>query len=271
MNFRNSFLGLTSLFVAGAALLSNGAIAQQALKVGYAPFAVPFNFLPGATPDNYRMLDPKGTMAQGAIVDLLIAVAKDVGVHLKFVPVPAGKQAAALAASKIDLTTTGVGIAPADKGAMDFTRPIYTTSEALVVKKSDRRQYKGSEDLKGKAIGAVKGTLPAEALLKSDLAPDVRLYATAPALLKAVTDGRVAAGFDPNRFNMSYVLQDGKWPDLQMVKSYQPKFYAPTSIGARKDEADVLNKIEISLAKLKAAGTLKTIFAKYGVAVSLEK
>jgi polar amino acid transport system substrate-binding protein len=38
-----------------------------------------------------------------------------------------------------------------------------------------------------------------------------------------------------------------------------------TVIGARKDDGDMLKKIDTSLAKLKADGTVKAIFIKYGI------
>ena len=55
--------------VLGAALLASVSVAnaqQQTVKVGYAPFGNPLTGLPGSTTDNYRTLDPKGVIAQGA-------------------------------------------------------------------------------------------------------------------------------------------------------------------------------------------------------------
>ena len=53
------------------------------------------------------------------------------------------------------------------------------------------------------------------------------------------------------------------------MKSYQPKFASPTAFGGRKEDADIVKKIDVSLATLKADGTVKAIFEKYGVADAL--
>src|ERR1035441_4997314 len=101
MNRRN-IVGLISVTAFGLAILPSAAFAQQVLKVGYAPFNAPFTSLPGARRDNYQTLDPNGTLAQGALVDLINAIAKDAGVQVQFIPVAVWDQAAALASNRID-------------------------------------------------------------------------------------------------------------------------------------------------------------------------
>jgi polar amino acid transport system substrate-binding protein len=264
MNRRN-IIGLISVTAFGLAILPGAAFAQQVLNVGYAPFNSPFTFLPGAAWNNYQTLDPKGTMAQGALVDVINAIAKDAGVQVKFVPVAVWDQAAALASNRIGLTTTEVGTSPDNKLAMVFTRPIYNTSDTLLVKKSDTKQYTTYEDLKGAVIGAQKGTISADALVKSGIFLEVKLYATAPELAQAVHEDDIKAGFYNSVIALTYELQHGMRQDLQIVKSYQPMFVTATVIGARKDDGDMLKKIDTSLAKLKADGTVKAIFTKYGL------
>src|SRR5258708_3842134 len=113
-------LGL--VLVASVLLSLGSAGAQQLVKVGYAPFASPLASLPGATPDNYRMLDANGTMAEGAMIDLMNAIAKDTGLQIQFVAVPVSDQLAALSSNKIDLALMLV----IDRGtAADFTDPLY--------------------------------------------------------------------------------------------------------------------------------------------------
>src|SRR5215471_9423985 len=131
--------------VAVSVLLSLGpAITQQLVKAGYAPFAPPLSFLPGATLDNYRTLDLNGNLAQGALIDLMNAVGKDAAVQIQFVVVPASEQIAALRSNKIDLALmVTIGQGP----DADFTAPLYNDSEALLVKKGDPKQYVTWEDL----------------------------------------------------------------------------------------------------------------------------
>jgi polar amino acid transport system substrate-binding protein len=164
--------------VLGAAIFvtMSAADAQQILKVGYAPFNAPVAYLPGATAANYRALDPKTVSAQGALIDLLNMIAKDAGLQFQYVPVVAGEQVAELNAKEIDLITVSAGGSPESKTTIVFTAPIYNTSEALIVKKGDTTQYKTYEDLRSEVVGAQKGTVSADGLLKSGIFNLVKLY-----------------------------------------------------------------------------------------------
>jgi len=71
--------------------LAGAASAEQLVRVGYAPFAAPLSSLPGATTDNYRTLDPSGTLAEGALIDLMNAIAKEVELQVQLVMVPGGR------------------------------------------------------------------------------------------------------------------------------------------------------------------------------------
>jgi hypothetical protein len=85
-------------------------------------------------------------LAQGAMIDLMNAIAKDAGFRVQFVMVPASEQIAALGSNKIDLAL----MVRIEKGtAAEFTDPLYKDSEALLVKKNDPKRYVTWEDLKG--------------------------------------------------------------------------------------------------------------------------
>ena len=256
-----------SLATGAAIFLSIGvANAQQVLKVGYAPFNQPVSILPGATPENYRTLDTKFTMAQGALIDLLNVIGKDTGFQFQFIPVVAGEQVAELNAKKIDLMGSSSGITSENKATIVLSRTVHNANEALIVKKSDTKQYKTYEDLKGEVVGLQRGTVSAEGLQKSGIFAEVKLYGTAPELERAVSAGQIKAGFSSSYISATYRLQHGETPDVQIVQSYQPRFPVPNAIGARKESEELLKKIDTSLAKFKADGTVKAIFAKYGIA-----
>jgi ABC-type amino acid transport substrate-binding protein len=63
----------------------------------------PLSSLRGATLDNYRTLDASGTLAEGALIDLMNAIAKDGKLQIQFVMVPGTEQIAALNSKRIDL------------------------------------------------------------------------------------------------------------------------------------------------------------------------
>jgi polar amino acid transport system substrate-binding protein len=245
-------------------LLSLGpsASAQELVKAGYAPFAPPLSFLPGATPDNYRTFDPNGALAQGAMIDLVNAIAKDAGFRVQFVMVPASEQIAALGSNKIDLAL----MVRIEKGAAaEFTDPLYKDSEALLVKKSDPKHYVTWEDLKGEVVVALKGSVVTDAAQQSGLFKEVRLVTAGAEIAQAVRKPEIRAGFKGSFIDTTYDQQHGAYePDVQMSMSYQPKFAIERAVGARKGDA-LLSKVNASLLKFKNDGTLKTIFNKYGI------
>jgi hypothetical protein len=63
-----------------------------------------------------------------------------------------------------------------------------------------------------------------------------------------------------------YAAKQGELPGLRIVSSYQSPSPIPrVGIAVRKGDGELLGKINSSLAKLEAEGTVKAIFAKYGV------
>ena len=82
--------------------LAGASSAEQLVRAGYPPFGAPLSSLPGATLDNYRTLDLSGTLAEGTLIDLTNAIAKDARLQVRFVMVPGAEQVAALNSNKIN-------------------------------------------------------------------------------------------------------------------------------------------------------------------------
>jgi polar amino acid transport system substrate-binding protein len=248
-------------------LLAGAARAEQLVRAGYPPFAAPLSSLPGATQDNYRRLDPTGTLAEGALIDLMNAIAKDARLQVQFVMVPSTEQIAALNSKKIDL---GLMLSQIGSGIdADFTEPLYQDSEALVVKKTDKKQYTSWEDLRGEVIAACGPV--ASAAQRSGIFKEVMIVPICGEVPQAVRDPEIKAGIKGSFIDTLYAQQHGVYePDVQMSMSYQPKFVAPRRFATRKDDA-LLSTVNASLAKLRNDGTLKMIFTKYGIDGTLVK
>jgi polar amino acid transport system substrate-binding protein len=273
------------VFVAATLLGAIGAANAQALKVGYGALDAPTTFLPNATADNFSTLDPTGDKAEGALVDLVNAIAKDSGFPVQFVAFgPGGNgggggagggfgvggsgQTGALTGKDIDIiagspySATNSAAVAALRYAV--TKPIYATSEALLVSKTDTAQYKTWAELNGELVGTIVGTILDGPLQMSMQFKDVKTYDTLAEVAAAVTAGAVKAAIVPGAPNLAFQLSKGDFPTLQLVKTYQPKYVFNVALGVRTGDP-LLAKIDASLAKLKANGTVKTIFAKYGV------
>src|ERR1044072_3274762 len=115
---------LNAIAVVVAAVLANvtGSHAQSVLKVGSTPTGIPFTFL-----------DTKTNTIQGIMVDLVTEIGKDAGFNVQIEPMQFSALIPSLTSSKIDIIAAAMFITPPRKEVVDFSDPIYTYSEGLVV------------------------------------------------------------------------------------------------------------------------------------------
>lgn len=232
------------------------ALAQQVVKVGSTPTSVPFSFL-----------DTKTNTIQGVMVDIITEIGKDAGFQVQIEPMQFSALIAALTSKKIDVISAAMFITPARKEVISFSEPVYTYGEGLIVPKSDTKDYVGFDDLKGEAVGAQVGTAFVEPLKKTGLFSEVKIYDTIPDIMRDVNAGRLKAGFADYPV-VAYSLKQGQFPQARVVESYKPTMLGSVGIGTRKDDQELLAKINASLAKLKANGTIDKALAKWGLKAS---
>src|SRR5438270_6247606 len=150
---------IRSLAIAAALL---GALApakaQQVLKVGSTPTGIPFTFL-----------DTKSNSIQGVMVDLITEIGKDAGFQVQIEPMQFSALVPSLTSNKIDIIAAAMFATAARKEVIDFSGPVYTYGEGLLVPKTDKKDYVAQDDLKGGVVGAQVGTAFVDALKKTGL------------------------------------------------------------------------------------------------------
>jgi polar amino acid transport system substrate-binding protein len=228
------------------------ASAQQVLKVGSTPTGIPFTFL-----------DTKTNTIQGIMVDLITEIGKDAGFQVQIEPMQFSALVPSLTSSKIDIISAAMFATAARKEVIDFSDAVYTYGEGLVVPKADAKNYASQEDLKGQTVGAQVGTAFVDALKKTGLFSEVKVYDTIPDILRDVNAGRLKAGFADYPI-LAYNLKQGNFAEVRLVDAYKPVTVGTVAIGIRKSDTELLGKINASLAKLKASGTIAKILEKWG-------
>jgi polar amino acid transport system substrate-binding protein len=169
-----------------------------------------------------------------------------------------------LTANKIDIISAAMYITPTRKEVIDFSAPIYTYGDGLIVAKKDEKDYKSLDDLKGEIVGAQVGTAYVEPLNKSGLFKEVKVYETIPDILRDVNAGRIKAGFADYPI-LAYNLSQGQFPDVRLAKNYKAMLNGSVGIGVRKSDQELLAKINASLDRLQKDGTVAKIAAKWGL------
>lgn len=248
---RRTFLSI----LVGSALVGafSPARAQAVLKVGSTPTGSPFTFL-----------DTKTNTIEGVMVDLIKEIAKTADLKIEVEGMQFSTLIASLTSNKIDLISAAMYITAARKEVIDFSDPIYTYGEGLLVPRSDTKDYKEFADMKGYTVGAQIGTAYVDALQKTGLFAEVKLYKTSPDILADVNAGRIQAAFADQPI-MAYTLKQGQFPQVRLVKSYKPTIIGSVGVGVRKSDGELLKKINTALAKLKADGSVDKILAKWGL------
>jgi polar amino acid transport system substrate-binding protein len=227
------------------------ACAADVKKVGSTATGIPFTFL-----------DTKTNTIQGVMVDIATEVGKRSGFPVEIEPMQFSTLIAALTTSKIDLISAAMYITPVRQQQVNFSDPIYTYGEGLFVPKSDTKDYVSFDDMKGYTVGAQVGTAYIEPLKK--VFGDVKVYDTIPDIMRDVNAKRIQAGFADSPI-VAYNLQLGNFPDVRLVKTYKSTIVGSIGIAVRKDDPDLLAKVNAALAAMKTDGTIRTILAKWGL------
>lgn len=242
-------------FLAGVALALAAAmpVNAQTLKAGATPTGVPFTFL-----------DTKTNSIQGVVVDLVQAIAKDQKISIDVQGMPFSTLIPSLTTGKIDIIAAALGITPQRQEVVDFTTPVYSYGEALVVNAKDTKPYASLEELRGEVVGVQIGTVYVEPMKKTGLFKDVRVYDSLADVMRDVGLGRIKAGFGDFPI-VAYQISQGVHENVRLVKDHKPT--VPISIGmaVRKGDKVTLDKLNASMAKFKSDGTLDAILAKWAL------
>ena len=230
-----------------ASVACSPASEKTAYVVGASSSGVPFTFL-----------DVGSGSPRGIMVDIVRAVGKDAGFETDVKMLPFNALIPSLTSGRIRLIAAAMVITDARKEIVDFSDPVYSYGEALVVAASNPKEYETLEELKGKVVGAQVGTVYIDALRASGLFPEVKVYDSIADILRDVSVGRIDAGFGDHPI-VAYQLGLGTYPDVHLVRSYQPRIVGSIGIGVRKGDGELLSRINESLARLKANGTLDKI------------
>ena len=245
---------IAALAIASSVIASSApSLAQQTLKVGSTPTGIPFTFL-----------DTKTNTIEGVMVDLINEIGKDAGFKVEIEGMQFSTLIPSLTSNKIDIISAAMFITAPRKEVIDFSGPVYTYGEGLIVPKTDAKDYKEFADLKGETVGAQKGTAFVDPLQKSGLFAEVKIYDNIPSILADVNTGRLKAGFADKPI-LAYNIKQGLFPEVRLVNSYVSTVTGSLGIGVRKSDGALLAKINASLDKLTKDGTVEKILAKWGL------
>jgi polar amino acid transport system substrate-binding protein len=256
MNARRSILSMFAAIALGLCF-AGSAIAQtaptQTYNVGATPTGIPFSFL-----------DVKTNTIQGAMVDIIRAIGNDSGFKVNVEATPFSALIPALTGNRIDIIAAAMLITGPRQDLIDFSDPVFPYPEGVVVNILDKTPYRTLADFKGQVVGAQVGTVYVDFLKRNGEFAEVKVYDSLAAMLREVSLGHIKAGFGDAPI-LKYQLAENVSLQARLVPTYEPKLTGSIGIGVRKSDAELLKKINASLAKMRADGTIDRILAKWEV------
>jgi polar amino acid transport system substrate-binding protein len=203
----------------------------------------------------------QGGRTVGFDVDLIDSVAKKLGVKQSIVDTPFEgiKSGQDLNTGKCDIAAAGMTITAERKQVIDFSKPYFDATQAMLVKAG--KGYASLDDLKGKTVGVQSGTTgkdyidakkPAGVKMVEfeDLATEQQGLATGQ-IDAAVNDLPVWLDYtkkNPGKFEVSAKFDTGEQYGFGIKKDGNPKLLA------------AVNQV---LDKAKADGTYDTLYEKW--------
>lgn len=193
----------------------------------------------------------------GIDVEIMQAVAEELGMELKIEDMAFDSIFPAVASGKVDVGAGGITVTEERKMSMDFSDTYAKASQKVIVKEGS--DITTPDDLKGKVIGVQLGTTGD--LYCSDLEKEdskVERYSKGFEAVQALLQDKVDAVVIDSEPAKVFIQQS---EGLQILEeSFTDEDYA---LVIKKGNTELLDKVNAALAKLKESGKMDEIVGKY--------
>lgn len=196
--------------------------------------------------------DEKNTIV-GFDVDMAKEAAKRLGMTVEFKPIDWNSKEAELSSKRVDVLWNGLTITEKRKENILFTKPYMENRQAIIVAASSA--IKSKADLAGKVVGAQDGSSSVDAIAKEAAVlksfKELKKYPDNVAALMDLKTGRLEAVVVDEIVGRYYIA---KKPGEYKVLSdhFGAEEYG---VGLRKDDKELLAKLQKALDEMKQDGT----------------
>jgi polar amino acid transport system substrate-binding protein len=198
----------------------------------------------------------QGSKLSGYEIDVMEAVAKNLGLKVKWSALPFDSLIVSVRQDRFDVAIASHGITEERQKSVDFTSPHYCSGGQLVAKADG--PLKASQ-LAGKTLGVQLSTTYADAAKKVGGTKEVKTYAKDTDALQALLGGRVDAWVTDRFVAKEALAKSG----VKGLKTGDMLFIERIAMIHKKGNAELDTQLNNALAAIKADGTLKAISEKY--------
>lgn len=202
----------------------------------------------------------------GFDVELAQAVGKDLGVEVEFQLINWNNKENELESKNVDLLWNGMTITPEREAQMEISEPYMLNEQVAIIRKADASKFDTLDKmLASKKWTAESGSAGAE--LIPELGATLIGVSSQINILTELNAGSADIGVMDSVMAGYYINETGsEYADSLMIApvkiALEDEYYG---IAARKGEVALMDKINTSLAKLYADGTVGKIAETYGL------
>ncbi|KYZ78114.1 amino acid ABC transporter substrate-binding protein [Anaerosporomusa subterranea] len=189
----------------------------------------------------------------GFDVDMAKEATKRLGMAVEFKPIDWSSKEAELSSKRVDVLWNGLTITEKRKENILFTKPYMENKQVIIVTANSK--VKGKADLAGKAVGVQDGSSSVDAITKEAAIlksfKELKKYPDNVAALLDLKAGRIEALVVDEIVGRYYIAK--KPGDYAVLSDH---FGAEEyGVGLRKDDKELLTKLQKALDEMKQDGT----------------
>ena len=204
--------------------------------------------------------DDKGELV-GFDIDLAREAGKRVGVEVQFKPIDWSAKEAELSGKRVDVLWNGLTITEERKANILFTTPYLENRQIIVV--TDKSPITGKAQLAGKVVGVQDGSSAVDAIQKDGEAAkaikEIKKFGDNVTALMDLSAGRLDALVVDEVVGRYYTAKKpGEYRVLD--ENFGTEDYG---VGTRKDDTELMAKLQKAMDEMKADGTAATISTQW--------
>jgi cyclohexadienyl dehydratase len=252
-------LGLAATMAMGqqAASAADGSLLQEILNRGTLRVGTTGDYPP------FSELDQATNTYKGYEIDVVTALAADLGVKIEFVPTNWDTLGAGIAADKYDVVASGVTMTLERLKSVAFTDPYLDSPLVPLILKKDEGKFASwrEMDKEGVKLAVMAGTSAEESAKKNFTKAEI-VPITAPALdYQELLAGRVTAAITDTVFIKKALAQYEK--DFAVVDPGHPIEGQPISMMTRQGDQVWLNWVNTWVKLRQQSGFFDSLFQKW--------
>ena len=193
----------------------------------------------------------------GFDIDLLDAISKETGLEFKIQDMAFDGLLPALQTKKIDMVIAGMSATSERQKAVAFSKPYFKAKQVVITTPEKAKSLKSFKDLAGKKVGVMLG-FTGDTVVSEIKGVKVERFNAAYAAILALSQNKVDAVVLDSEPAKKYTANN-----KQFVIANIPAEEEDYAIAFRKNDKELINKVNAALDKIKANGEYDKLLKKY--------